>query len=110
MSDDNWTPEDGAGYIPTEERDGTSWEGYGVDYTGPGYRCPECENVGTYLSCQECGCVMEAGDGDSTRELVADLQELADDMEGRATYVDGRTQDMFLMFAEDIREVLDDYE
>lgn len=36
-------------------------EGYGLDYTGTGFRCPNCEFVGTYLTCQKCGTVMDSG-------------------------------------------------
>lgn len=36
--------------------------GYGLDYTGSGFRCPKCEFIGTYLTCSECGHHMEGPD------------------------------------------------
>lgn len=41
---------------------GVEHEGYGIEYTGFGFRCPECESVGTYLTCSECGYYMEGPD------------------------------------------------
>jgi hypothetical protein len=42
--------------------DATTHEGYGIDYTGIGFRCPECEFCGTYLTCSECGYEMDGPD------------------------------------------------
>lgn len=46
----------------TTETDGTEYEGYGLGYSGAGFRCPECEAVGTYLTCSECGYYMNGPD------------------------------------------------
>lgn len=36
-----------------------NWDATGFDYPGFGLKCPECGHVGTYVSCSECGTVME---------------------------------------------------
>lgn len=37
-------------------------EGYGLNYTGFGFRCPECGHIGTYLDCTYCGYEMDGPD------------------------------------------------
>lgn len=50
---------------------GGSREGYGLDYEGFGIRCPECESVGTYYHCKNCGHLIvdeDVSDLNSTQE------------------------------------------
>jgi len=44
------------------EPDAKGYWGFGMNYEGAGFRCPECGNVSTYLTCPECDYYMEGPD------------------------------------------------
>lgn len=56
------------GEMTMADTDAKNTSGYGLDYEGFGVKCPECETVGTYYVCHECGNLIVDRDVSDLRE------------------------------------------
>jgi len=61
------------------ETDYNGRSGFGLEYEGTGFRCPQCGHCGTYLTCSECGHYMEGPDTDRYRGFTDTDKEIYTD-------------------------------